>query len=214
MNVHKVEAQPFHESIYQMNGISKKAVEEHMKLYQGYVTKYNEIQEKLAALTDDDFAKANQTYSAIRELKVELTFAYGGIVNHEIYFNHLGGDGKEPTGELMKQIEKDFGSFEAYKKDLKASGIAARGWVWLAWNEREGRLFNYVGDAQNSFPVWFAKPIMAMDVYEHAYFMDFGSARAGYIDSFLQNMDWSKVEENFDDVKAGGCGCGGNECNC
>ncbi len=214
MNIHKVEAQTFHESIYQMNGISKKAVEEHMKLYQGYVTKYNEIQEKLAALTDDDFAKANQTYSVIRELKVELTFAYGGIVNHEIYFNHLGGDGKEPTGALMEQINKDFGSFEAFKKDLKASGIAARGWVWLAWNEREKRLFNYVGDAQNSFPVWFAKPIMAMDVYEHAYFMDFGSARAGYIDSFMQNMDWSKVEENFDDVQEGGCGCGGGECKC
>lgn len=213
MNTIKVEPKTFHESIYSLNGISKKAVEEHMKLYQGYVTKYNEIQEKLSALTEDDFAKANQTYSAIRELKVELTFAYGGIVNHEIYFNHLGGDGSEPTGALMKQIEKDFGSFDAYKKDLKASGIAARGWVWLAWNEREQRLFNYVGDAQNTFPVWFAKPIMAMDVYEHAYFMDFGSARAGYIDSFLQNMDWGKVEENFDDVMGGGCGCGG-ECNC
>lgn len=218
MNIIKVEPKTFHESIYEMKGISKKAVEEHMKLYQGYVTKYNEIQEKLAALTEDDYAKANQTYSLIRELKVELTFAYGGIVNHEIYFDHLGGDGSEPTGELMKQIEKDFGSFENYKKDLKASGIAARGWVWLAWNERENRLFNYVGDAQNSFPVWFAKPIMAMDVYEHAYFMDFGSARAGYIDSFLQNMDWSKVEENFEDVCGGGCGeggcCSGGECNC
>lgn len=213
MNIVKVEPKTFHESIYQMNGISKKAVEEHMKLYQGYVTKYNEIQEKLAALTEDDLSKANQTYSAIRELKVELTFAYGGIVNHEIYFNHLGGDGKEPTGKLMEQIKKDFGSFEAFKKDMKASGIAARGWVWLAWNERENRLFNYVGDAQNSFPVWFAKPIMAMDVYEHAYFMDFGSARAGYIDSFFENMDWSKVEEHFDEMAPGCCGdC--DECNC
>lgn len=213
MNIIKVEPQIFHESIYQMNGISKKAVEEHMKLYQGYVTKYNEIQEKLAALTEDDYAKANQTFSLIRELKVELTFAYGGIVNHEIYFTHLGGKGGEPTGDLMVQIKKDFGSFESFKKDMKATGIAARGWVWLAWNEREKRLFNYIGDAQNAFPVWEAKPIMALDTYEHAYFMDFGSARAGYIDTFFENMDWSKVEENLEDVVSGGCGCGGN-CSC
>jgi Fe-Mn family superoxide dismutase len=198
MNAIKAEPLQFNEAIYAMNGISKKTVEEHMKLYQGYVTKYNEIQEKLAALTDDDYAKANQTYSLIRELKVELTFAYGGMVNHEIYFKHLGGKGGEPTGDLMTQIKKDFGSFEAYKKDVKATGIAARGWVWTAWNFRENRLFNYLGDAQNTFPVWAARPIMALDTYEHAYFIDFGSARAGYIDAFFQNMNWDEVAKNFE----------------
>src|SRR6476659_5318874 len=104
----KHEPKTFAESIYQMKGISKKTVEEHLKLYQGYVTKYNEINEQLAGLTDDDFAKANQVFSKIRELKVELTFAWGGIINHEIYFGHLGGKGGEPAGELMKQITKDF----------------------------------------------------------------------------------------------------------
>lgn len=192
-----------------MKGISKKTVEEHIKLYQGYVKKYNEIQEKLAALTDDDYTKANQTYSTIRELKTELSFAWGGVVNHEIYFSHLGGGGGAPSGVLLKQIEKDFGSFDAYKKDLKATGISARGWVWTAWNRREERLFNYLGDAQNTYPVWSASPILALDTYEHAYFIDYGVNRAGYIDSFFENLDWKKIEENFNKV----CCCD-DACEC
>ncbi len=183
-----------------MKGISKRTVEEHLKLYTGYVNKYNEINDALAKLTDDDYGKANQSYSLIRELKVELSFAYGGIVNHEVYFTHLGGTGGSPTGDLLKQITKDFGSFEEYKKDVKVTGIAARGWVWTAWNHSEKRLFNYLGDAQNTYPVWGATPIVAMDTYEHAYFIDFGSARAGYIDAFFENMDWDVVAQTFDKV--------------
>ena len=181
-----------------MKGISKKTVTEHLKLYEGYVNKYNEIQEKLAALTDDDYAKANQVFSNVRELKTELSFAWGGVVNHETYFSHLGGKGGSPSGNLLKQIERDFGSFEAYKKDLKATGISARGWAWTAWNYREERLFNYLGDAQNTFPVWHATPVLALDTYEHAYFIDYGVNRANYIDAFFENLDWKKVEENFD----------------
>ena len=190
-------AQTFSPKIYEMKGISKKTVEEHLKLYTGYVSKYNEINENLAKLTDDDYSKANQSYSLIRELKVELTFAYGGIVNHELYFGHLGGTGGAPTGDLLKQIEKDFGSFEHYIKDMKATGIAARGWVWTAWNHAEKRLFNYLGDAQNTFPVWGATPILALDTYEHAYFIDFGAARGGYIDAFFENMNWDVVAKSF-----------------
>src|SRR3989338_5223297 len=115
-------AKTFSDSLYAMKGISKKTIEEHLKLYQGYVTKYNEIMEKLANLSDDEYSKANQTFSAVRELKVELTFAYGGVVNHEIYFDHLGGKGGEPTAGVLKQVKKDFGSFETYKKDMKATG--------------------------------------------------------------------------------------------
>lgn len=197
MNVIKIQPKTFSQKIFQMKGISKKTIEEHLKLYQGYINKYNEIQEKLASLTDEDFSKANQVYSLIRELKVELSFAWGGVVNHEIYFDHLGGNGILKEGKLLEQINKDFGSFEAYKKDLKATGISARGWVWTAWNEKEERLFNYLGDAQNTFPLWYAKPILALDTYEHAYFIDYGVNRGAYIDAFFENLDWLKVEDNF-----------------
>lgn len=212
MQFTKYSPKTFSNSLYSMKGISKKTIEEHLKLYQGYVTKYNEIMEKLSMLTDDDYAKANQTYSLVRELKVELSFAWGGIVNHEIYFGHLGGKGGEPSRDLAKQIKKDFGSFETYKKDVKATGIAARGWVWTAWNFREGRLFNYLGDAQNTFPVWEASPVLALDTYEHAYFIDYGVNRASYIDSFFENLDWDKVTKNFEDVLSK-CGCDCDGCD-
>lgn len=195
-------AKTFSTKIYEMKGISKRAIEEHLKLYTGYVNKYNEINEALTKLTDDDYAKANQSYSLIRELKVEFSFTYGGIVNHEVYFGHLGGSGGAPSGSLLKQIEIDFGSFEQYTKEMKATGIAARGWVWTAWNHHEKRLFNYLGDAQNTFPVWGATPIVAMDTYEHAYFIDFGAARAGYIDAFFENMDWNIVAQTFEKVRS------------
>jgi len=193
----KITAQTFSESLFSMKGISKKTVEEHLKLYQGYVNKYNEINEKLGLLTDDDFAKSNQVFSVLRELKVELSFAWGGVVNHEIYFAHLGGNGGLPTGDLLKQIEKDFGSYDAYKKDLKASAIAARGWVWTAWNMREKRLFNHIGDTQNTYLSWETKPVLALDTYEHAYFIDYGVNRGSYIDAFLENVNWDAVSENF-----------------
>lgn len=200
MKAMKLEPMKFSDSIYSMEGISKKTVEEHLKLYTGYVNKYNEIQEKLAGLSDDDYAKANQVYSLIRELKLELSFAYGGVVNHEIYFSHLGGKGGQPEGDLMSQIETDFGSFDAYKKDLKATAIAARGWVWTAWSHKEKRLFNYLGDAQNTFPIWYAVPVLALDTYEHAYFIDYGVNRGSYIDSFFENLDWGQVAEKFKHV--------------
>lgn len=208
MKIIKIEPKKFSDSLMTMKGISKKTVEEHLKLYEGYVKKYNEIQEKLAGLTDDDLIKANQVYSTIRELKTELSFAWGGVINHEIYFGHLGGKGGSPSGKLLKQIEEDFGSFDAYKKDLKATAISARGWVWTAWNHREKRLFNYLGDSQNTYSVWKASPILALDTYEHAYFIDFGVNRGGYIDTFLENIDWKKVEESFDkDCECDDCTC-------
>jgi len=188
----------FSPSLFELDGISKKTVEDHLKLYAGYVTKYNEITERMHNLGDDDYAKANQVYSFVRELKVELSFAYGGVVNHELYFAALGGGTqKEPGSLLGKQIATDFGSFENYKRDLKASGLAARGWVWTAWNSREKRLVNYVGDAQNSYPVWYATPVLALDTYEHAYFADFAVNRAAYIDVFFRNVNWGTVEESF-----------------
>lgn len=204
MNFKKAEPQKFDDKILSMNGISKKTIEEHLKLYEGYVKKYNEIMEKLDALKKEDYEGANQVFSTIRSLKTDLSFAWGGVINHEIYFSHLGGGGGNPSGDLMKQIKKDFGSFESYKKDVRATGIAARGWVWTAWNRREGRLFNYLGDAQNTFPVWGAEPVLALDTYEHAYFIDFGVNRGGYIDVFFENVNWEVVSGNFVKVICGG----------
>jgi Fe-Mn family superoxide dismutase len=178
--------------LFALDGISRASVEAHYKLYQGYVGKRNEILKKLDAV---DLGSANQVYSDLRALKVDLTFAVGGIKNHELYFEHLGGPGGEPDGAAAALIKRDFGSFAAWRADLKATGLAARGWAWTAYDWDEGRLFNYIGDAQNTFPVWNATPLVALDVYEHAYFLDFQTDRAAYIEAFLANLDWSVVND-------------------
>jgi Fe-Mn family superoxide dismutase len=94
-------------------------------------------------------------------------------------------------------IKSAFGSYDAWKADMKATGIAARGWVWLAHDHTDGSLFNYIGDAQNAYPVWDATPLLGLDVYEHAYFMDFGSKRADYIEAFFKVIDWENVNANL-----------------
>ena len=90
-------------------------------------------------------------------------------------------------------IRRDFGSIDDWRADLKASGMAGRGWAWTAYDWDEGRLFNYVGDAQNTYPIWNATPLVALDVYEHAYFLDYRTDRASYIDAFFDNLDWNVV---------------------
>jgi Fe-Mn family superoxide dismutase len=176
--------------LLELDGISRATIEAHYRLYQGYVAKRNEI---LGRLAEVDLDAANQVYSDVRGLKVDLTFAIGGIKNHEVYFAHLGGEGGDPVGAIAALIDRDFGSAGAWRADLVATGMAARGWAWTAYDWDEGRLFNYVGDAQNTFPVWNASPLVALDVYEHAYFLDYQTDRATYIDAFLRNLDWSVV---------------------
>ena len=178
-------------AVYELEGISRQTIEAHYRLYEGYVAKRNEILGQLAGV---DLTTANQTYSELRALKLELTFAIGGIKNHELYFEHLGGSGGDPKGQFGELVTRDFGSVAAWKADLKATGLAARGWAWTAWDWDEARLFNYIGDAQNTFPVWNATPLVALDVYEHAYFLDFETDRAAYIDAFFNNLDFGIVD--------------------
>lgn len=179
-------------ALLEMDGISRQSVEAHYQLYMGYVSKRNEI---LAKLAEIEIEGANQVYSEIRALKVDLTFAVGGVKNHEVYFEHLGGGGGDPDGAIAALIGRDFGSIDSWRADLKATGMAGRGWAWTAYDWDEQRLFNYLGDAQNTFPIWNAAPLVALDVYEHAYFLDYRTDRGSYIDAFFNNLDWSVVND-------------------
>jgi superoxide dismutase, Fe-Mn family len=191
-NHDEITARELNPRLLELEGISRETIEAHYKLYQGYVNKRNEI---LGSLADVDLATANQVYSDLRALKVDLTFAIGGIKNHEIYFEHLGGSGGDPAGIFGDLVKRDFGAIDAWRADLKATGLAGRGWAWTAYDWDEGRLFNYIGDAQNSFPVWNATPLVALDVYEHAYFIDFSTDRGSYIDAFFNNLDYDAVND-------------------
>ena len=191
-NFEEITARELNPRLYELDGISRETVEAHFKLYQGYVAKRNEI---LGRLDGIDLSAANQVYSDVRALKVDLTFAIGGIKNHEIYFEHLGGDGGDPDGPFGQLVERDFGSISAWRDDLKATGMAGRGWAWTAYDWDESRIFNYIGDAQNTYPIWNATPLVALDVYEHAYFLDYQTDRASYIDAFFSNLDWDTVND-------------------
>lgn len=183
-----------------LSGLTLKMLNEHFKLYEGYVKKTNEIQTKLESA---DKSEANGVFSYIGELKRQETFAVNGMKLHEVYFGHLGGDG-EAKGKLVKMIEKDFGSLDNWKIDMIATGLAARGWAILAFDYKDNRLHNYGSDAHNVGAVWGAIPIIVLDVYEHAYFMDYGINRKDYINSFFQNLDWdfaNKIVKDFELTK-------------
>lgn len=184
-----------------LRGISQKTIDiHHEKLYKGYVDKTNEISEKLGELRRGGNVEGNQIYSELRGLKLGETFARNGSYLHENYFAILGGDG-QPKGEVLKAIEVKFGSFEEFKSYFSACGMAARGWAILAWDMHEKRLMQYNCDAQNHGGVWGCIPIIAMDVYEHSYFIDTGSDRKAYIEAFFGNLNWDKIEEFYQKAK-------------
>lgn len=193
MNDYKPKDLPFDQKT--IDGISDKALAiHHDKLYVGYVNKKNEIQKKLEAVELDS---ANATYSPLRALKAEETFAVNGVYLHEYYFAMLGGDGK-PSGVLADRLAHDFGGVEKWDTMFRACGMAARGWVVTAWDTHESRLRVYCGDTHNQGGVWGSIPIITLDVFEHAYFIDYGSDRKAYIDAFMKNLDWSAASQRFE----------------
>ncbi|MGE5618922.1 MAG: superoxide dismutase [Sphingomonadaceae bacterium] len=193
----EISAKPLTPNLFEMDGISRRQIEEHYTLYQGYVNKTNEIRSKLETV---DLSKANQTFSDVRELKVELSFAWNGVKLHELYFENLGGKGGRPEGKVLAALESSYGSFDRWVEDLKASAISARGWVVAALDE-DGRIYNYVADAHNSYGIWKAIPLLVLDTYEHAYVIDYGVKRPPYVDAFLKNIDWEPVARRLE--KAG-----------
>lgn len=184
-----------------LKGFSDRQIQEHRDvLYKGYVNKINEIEEKLSKVE----AAGNATYSDYRELKIEETFATNGVSLHEGYFENLGGAGGKPTGKLAKLIERDFGSYDNFLKDMKAAATSARGWVVLALNLLDGRLHNYVCERHDVGGVWWSWPLLILDVYEHAYFIDYGVKRADYIQAFIDNVNWETVSKRLEDLKSVG----------
>ncbi len=197
MPAHQVTPIEKPDKILKLDGISAESVEAHWALYEGYVKKYNEIMERLDGA---DRSAANQIFSDYRAYRSAITFAIGGIKNHEVYFQNLGDGGGSPSDTLAGQIERDLGGQDAFLTELRAAGMAARGWAWLAWDWDWSRLDLYIGDAQDTFPVWNATPILALDVYEHSYIRDFSTARPKYIDAFIANIDWADVSAKWERI--------------
>lgn len=181
-----------------LKGISKSQIEDHFEvLYKGYVKKVNEIRRKL----DDEFSSLpNPTFDDFRELKLEESFALNAVKLHEAYFLTLGGDGSVPD-EIRKLLAKDFGSFENWQEKFYGIGLAARGWAVLYYDFNEKKFYNGLSDFHSHGAVWNTKPIVVLDVYEHAYFMDFGAKRQNYLDAYFNNLNWHFIWENIKNIK-------------
>jgi Fe-Mn family superoxide dismutase len=188
----------------ELQGISKKTMDDHYKLYEGYAKKANECRKILDEI-DYDEAEGNQVYSALRSVSVDYTFALLGFKNHELYFGHLGGRGGEPSGRFAEVVDQEFNGVAKWKSAVRKAASAARGWVMVGYDLNDGSLFNYIMDTQNLWAVYNMVPVLGIDVYEHAYVSDFGATPDGrkqYVEAFFENLDWDHVNRQVVQAEA------------
>lgn len=178
-----------------VKGISKKQLDEHYKLYVGYVSKVNEIWN--IPYIPADFTNSNATYSKMRSLKLGETYSLGGVKLHNLYFENMTGGNNIPSGPLANAIKSQFSSYENFISYLTDVGLAMRGWVNLCIDPLDNKLHIIGSDAHDTGVVWLSYPILTMDVYEHAYFMDFGTDKKKYISTFIQNINWDVLNNRL-----------------
>ncbi|MEW6689944.1 MAG: Fe-Mn family superoxide dismutase [Pseudomonadota bacterium] len=180
-----------------LSGLSLKLIESHYENnYGGALRRLNAITEQLESL---DWTTTPG--HVINGLKREELVALNSTLLHELYFASLGGDGR-PAKPMCDALARDFGSVQMWRTQFSSLGYAlggGSGWVLLCWVPRDGRLINqYASDHGQSIAG--AIPILALDMYEHAYHMDFGANARAYVDTFLRNVDWQAVEGRFEDA--------------
>src|SRR5215469_8132154 len=185
-----------------MNGLSERLLVSHYENnYGGALRRLNAIRERLATL---DWDRAS-TFE-INGLKREELIAAGSVVLHEIYFESLGGHGDnpptgrtEPPAALAQALERDFGSVKTWHAEFTTMAKAlagGSGWTILAWSERLSRLVNHwAADHAHNLPA--AIPILAIDMYEHAYHLDFGAKAAAYVDQVMANLNWARIGARY-----------------
>ncbi|MGD9852816.1 MAG: superoxide dismutase [Nitrospirales bacterium] len=182
-----------------LNGISDKTLDMHFKLYEGYVKATNSLTEHIAGILED--GKVDQEEQpAYSELSRRLGFEYNGMVLHELYFENMTSEGsKGPQGQssLENAIKDSFGSFEMWKTDFSGVGkLRGVGWAICYQNPENGRLSNHWVSLHEFGNVAGFRPILVMDVWEHAYLLDYQpSERGDYIESFLSNVNWNVVSK-------------------
>ena len=181
-----------------LNGLSPKLIESHYENnYGGAMRRLNAITEQLASL---DFA--NTPGHVLNGLKREELVALNSTLLHELYFASLGGDG-QPSKGMSQVLAEHFGSLERWRSEFRAMGYAlggGSGWVLLTYVPRDGRLINQFA-SEHSQAVAGGVPILALDMYEHAYHMDFGANARAYVDTFFRNIDWPALETRYEDAR-------------
>jgi len=175
-----------------MEGFSETLLKNHFTLYQGYVTNTNKLLDTLGQM-----GKEGKTATPeFAELKRRLGWEFNGMRLHEYYFENLGGKGGiDKTGKLYKKISDQFGSYEAWEKEFRAVGaMRGIGWTVLYQDKLTGGLINFwINEHDVGHPAG-CTPILILDVFEHAFMIDYGLKRADYIEAFFKNIDWKAVE--------------------
>jgi superoxide dismutase, Fe-Mn family len=178
-----------------LDGLSEGLILSHYENnYGGAVKRLNAIAAKLAEL---DFSSA--AGFVLNGLKREELIASNSMVLHEIYFDGLGGRGGIPGGRVRERLAKDFGSLERWQAEFTAMGKAlggGSGWVVLAWSERRDRLVNQWA-ADHAHLLAGGVPVLALDMYEHSYHIDFGAKASEYVEAFMRNVDWERVNARY-----------------
>lgn len=168
------------------------------KHHKGYVDALNNIEKGLSEASKDG---TNGNYSVYGELKRRFGFNHAGAMLHDLYWQNLGGNGNEnaaPT--LVKALENDFGSLETWKKDMVATAMSTKtsGWAVLTFDRLySGRLINVLVDEHQNGAMWGGVPLIALDMFEHAYYHSYGPGRPPYIDKFFSNLHWGRIEEQY-----------------
>jgi Fe-Mn family superoxide dismutase len=173
-----------------LKGLSEKLIRSHYENnYGGAVKRLNAICEQLASMNP-----ASAPVFAVNGIKREQLIAMNSMILHELYFDGLGALG-EPGSGLSEAMRRDFGSFEHWRNEFVSMGKAlggGSGWVLLTYSHRDGQLLNQWA-ADHAHATAGATPILALDMYEHSYHMDYGAKAAGYVDAFMENINWQAV---------------------
>lgn len=182
-----------------LNGLSENQLSQHNTLYLRYVNKLNEINEKLKTA---DKEKANAAHSEYRDLKIDRVFSNNGVILHELYFENLSPISAKPSRCFEVAIVRDFSSYDNYIADLKSSMKSTRnGWVISAYNFRTGKIENYIFEFHDLYLPVDIKPLLVIDVWEHAYMIDYGIDKDSYIKAFFNNVDWNIVSNRYKTIK-------------
>ena len=191
-------------TIPELVGISAKSVEEHMKLYSGYVKNANSILAKIPEYNGYAETDAFAPY-VVGEIQRRFAFEFDGMRNHEIYFGHLEGGSAALAegGSLMNAISEEFGSFDLWFTKFKALALTRGvGWAILYYDKQTNRLLNAWIDEQHLGHLTGLTPILALDMWEHSFVFDYQpSGKKNYVEDFFKNLNWSTCEKNFESAQ-------------
>jgi Fe-Mn family superoxide dismutase len=178
-------------------GLSEALLKNHFTLYQGYVTNMNKLNDILVAMEKDGKFSSPE----FAELNRRLGWEFNGMRLHELYFWNMVRGGKilDHNSDLFRAIIKEWGSLERWEKDFRSMGaMRGIGWIVLYYDRSSERLFNVWINEHDVGHLAGAMPVLVMDVFEHAYMLDYGLKKADYIQAFFQAIDWKSCAERFD----------------